>query len=534
MMSMLKENSKGGLISKLVMNALHVMLSSSIGRIFHSKDTPISQTPPVDIAKVEHHSGELLTLRKAVEASGEVIFMTDKEGIITYVNPEFTILYGYEAKEIIGKTTPRILKSCVMKERFYEQFWETLLRKQIVKGEFVNKCKDGTLVTVEGSANPIEDDQDEIIGFLAIQRDISERKRAEESVEVARLFQQSIIDGIADPIMVIGTDYQVTLMNQAAKEFATNGRELIHPLLCYQISHGRDEPCDGMEHPCPLSQVQESGKTIIVEHNHYQANGESRLVEVAASPYWGANDTVQGIIEVIRDITERVRAKEQLQQYTERLRALAAQIAEVEEMERQRLAQELHDQVGQNLTALGINLNIIRTQLPEALDESVHFHLGDSVSLIEQTAEQIRNLMANLRPPVLDDYGLLAALRWLSEQFARRMAITVTVDGEAIHPRLAARVENALFRIVQEALTNIAKHAQASRVSIKLASDSQSIHLEIADNGIGFDLSAGKNMNGEMGWGLMCMTERAEAVNGRFSVESVPGYGTKVIVDVKR
>jgi two-component system sensor histidine kinase UhpB len=139
-----------------------------------------------------------------------------------------------------------------------------------------------------------------------------------------------------------------------------------------------------------------------------------------AAPFWGTDGTFQGIIETMRDITERKRTEDALQQYTKRLRSLAAQLTEIAETERQQLARELHDQVGQNLTVLGINLNIIKAQLPENSPTEVRFRLDDSLALVEQTAERIRDVMANLRPPVLDDYGLMAALRWYGDQFAKR------------------------------------------------------------------------------------------------------------------
>jgi len=182
---------------------------------------------------------ELLILRKAVETSGEVIFLTDREGIITYVNPEFARLYGYSAEEVIGKTTPRILKSGYMTDRDYERFWEALLNNQVVKGEFINKHKDGTLVTVEGSANPILDEDQDIIGFLAIQRDVAEQKRVKQELEAAHVFQQSIINGVTEPIMVIGTDFQVIAANHAAREFSSGDKDGTLPIHCYEISHLR-------------------------------------------------------------------------------------------------------------------------------------------------------------------------------------------------------------------------------------------------------------------------------------------------------
>ena len=125
---------------------------------------------------------ELRKLRTAVVASGEVIFMADRDGLFTFVNPEFTRLYGYTAAEVVGKATPRILKSGVMKPEDYGIFWQNLLNKQVVKAELINKTKDGRLVTVGVSVNPILDDDGNTTGFLAIQRDITERKRSEEAL----------------------------------------------------------------------------------------------------------------------------------------------------------------------------------------------------------------------------------------------------------------------------------------------------------------------------------------------------------------
>ena len=367
-----------------------------------------------------------------------------------------------------------------------------------------------------------------------LSREIVERKRTQEALEAAHAFQQSIIDGVAEPIMVIGVDHRVKLMNRAAREFSSGLTDTLKPLFCYQISHQRETPCDGMKHPCPLEKVRESGRPVTVVHEYYQKNEEQRFFEVIASPLLGGDGTFQGIIESKRDITERKRVEETLQQYTERLRALAAQLAELTETERQQLAQELHDQVGQNLTALGINLNIVQTQLPEESTDLLRSRVDESLSLVEQTAERIRDVMANLRPPVLDDYGLVSALRWYGEQFARRTDIAVIVEGEEPVPRLDAQVENTLFRIAQETLTNVAKHAQATQVTITVDVDNRTVRLVVADDGIGFDTAQRSALDGGHGLGLLIMNERAEAVGGVFRIESHPGGGTKLIVEVTR
>ena len=146
------------------------------------------------------------------------------------------------------------------------------------------------------------------------------------------------------------------------------------------------------------------------------------------------------------------------------MRALTARLAEVQERERQQLARELHDRIGQNLTSLSLNLNIIEQLLPESTPPAVSDRLRDSLEVIGEASRRVRDVMAELRPPVLDDYGLLAALRWYGELFALRSGLDVRVDGRDPEPRPGLPLETALFRIAQEALNNVVKHARAHRV----------------------------------------------------------------------
>ena len=136
-----------------------------------------------DVTERKRAEADLAKLHRAVESSGEVIFLTDREGVITYVNPEFTKLYGYTAPEVIGQTTPRILKSGMLNPQDYKGLWETILSGQTVRGEWINRAKDGRLIEIDGSFSPIQDDDGSIIGFLAIQRDLTERKRVEAEIK---------------------------------------------------------------------------------------------------------------------------------------------------------------------------------------------------------------------------------------------------------------------------------------------------------------------------------------------------------------
>ena len=244
--------------------------------------------------------------------------------------------------------------------------------------------------------------------------------------------------------------------------------------------------------------------------------------------------TVGELTDSLAIAIQHARLFDSVVQQRQQLRALAAQLAEAEESERQRLAQALHNQVGQNLTALGLNLNLVRTHVPEATTDLVYSRLDDSLALVEETMERIRDVMADLRPPMLDDYGLVATLRWYAEQFSSRAGVPVTVQGEEPVPRLDTPAENALFRIAQEALTNVAKHAQATQVSVTVAANDETVRLVVADDGVGFDPAQRTRLDGHQGWGLLTMTERAGAVGGRCRIESHPQQGTRLIVEVAR
>jgi signal transduction histidine kinase len=222
---------------------------------------------------------------------------------------------------------------------------------------------------------------------------------------------------------------------------------------------------------------------------------------------------------------------EDLRQSTAQLQALSRRLVDVQESERRRFSRELHDQVGQNLTALSINLDILKTQLPSG-NAGLRLRLEDAGTLLESTAATIENVMAELRPPMLDDYGLLPALQWYANDFARRTGIAAAVVGEEGGERLAQSAEIALFRIVQEALNNVAKHAHAANVRIELERTSTELAVIVADDGVGYGATPANAARRRSGLGMVTMRERTQAVGGRFEIGPAPIGGTRVVVRV--
>jgi PAS domain S-box-containing protein len=242
---------------------------------------------------------------------------------------------------------------------------------------------------------------------------------------------------------------------------------------------------------------------------------------------------VEEVADSVAIAIQQTRLLDSIRHQGERLRDAMARLAEAEEAERRAVVRALHDRVGQNLTALDLNLSTIRGQLDNHDLPDLCSRLEHALSLVEQTTERIRRLMADLRPPVLDDYGVFAALHWYADQFFAQTGIAVDVRGDEEAARdLPAHVQNALFRIAQEALNNIAKHAHATDASVSLFSNETTVRLAVSDDGVGFEPEElGQERSS---WGLLTMRERAESVGAEFAIESHPGEGTSVVVEVSR
>ena len=237
---------------------------------------------------------------------------------------------------------------------------------------------------------------------------------------------------------------------------------------------------------------------------------------------------------------EQARLFDAVNQQRAQLRTLGAKLTEVQEQERRQLARELHDELGQSLTAVRMNLAAIERALPVEYTDVVHIvgeRLQEAALLTDQTLEQIRELSLNLRPPMLDDLGLGPTLRWYIKQFAARMKLETTFDmhglDDRIGQRFASEIETALYRVVQEALTNVSRHACATKVAIVLRYDDTAISVQIEDDGQGFDMmQASPHRNGALGMGLLGMHERVTLLGGTFEVISEQGSGTRISLSI--
>jgi two-component system sensor histidine kinase UhpB len=200
-------------------------------------------------------------------------------------------------------------------------------------------------------------------------------------------------------------------------------------------------------------------------------------------------------------------------------------------LERQRIARELHDEIGQTLTALGMGLRAI-SDSASSRPERVNKQARELQSVVDTGLSGLQNLIMGLHPPQLDDFGLMAALRWFIAQVKDRLGLLVTITSRGDEAVLAEDIRTVLYRIVQESIINVTRHAKADRANVLVIFDEREVTIRVEDNGCGFDVDTTFNTPGHPCWGLLGMKERAALVDGECEIMSTPGAGTIIEVSV--
>ena len=356
--------------------------------------------------------------------------------------------------------------------------------------------------------------------------DITARKKNEQTVKRSEHLLRLFVEHAPAAIAMFNHEMKYLAVSQRVLEDYRLGDQTLIGRTHYDVFPEIPERWKEIHRRCLAGNIEKCDADPFP-----RADGRLDWIRWEIHPWYETAGKIGGIILFSEVITKRVQTEKALRQSHNQLRLLTARLAEVEETQRRYLVRELHDQVGQNLTALSINLNLVGSLLPPESREFVQAKLKDSQELIEETSTRIRDLMAELRPPELDDYGLAAALRWYGDRLTARTGLKIFTPIGNIQ-RLPLNTELTLFRIAQEALTNITKHSRASQATIELEVEGEFARLTISDNGIGFDPTSEHSQNKGGGWGLPIMKERAETVGASFRIESESGKGTRVIIEV--
>jgi PAS domain S-box-containing protein len=380
--------------------------------------------------------------------------------------------------------------------------------------------RDGREIAVEHSAAPILAAKGEVIGVVLIFRDVSERRQE----QIALAEQAALLELTQDSVFVIDMEGRVLFWSRGAEAMlgytkAQAAGKIAHEMLQTEFPHPfaevRDELTRVGHWEGDLVKIAQDGRRVVVA-------GRWAL-------QWGKRGEPPRVLVVNSDITERKLAEQSLVLQREQLRALAERLQLVREEDRKRVARDLHDQIGQILTAIKMDMTWMTRHLP-ASEDKVLARIAESIQSINDGVKAVRTICSGLRPGVLDDLGLAAAIEWQANEFVSRNGIQCQVSVPPVDLHLDGDRATATFRIFQECLTNVTRHAQAKSVRVVLSQEDENILLTVEDDGIGFCESDLSNSLGSLG--LLGMKERAQFCGGDVQISSTPGNGTTVTVRV--
>lgn len=550
---------------------------SLLGRIFHCDVEPmrdasgnISGCLAVGLDVTEHRLSErnVRKLSLAVEQGEDAVIITGEDGTIEYVNPAFERLTGYSSVEAVGRNAD-ILKSGQHDPEFYERLWRTIRAGEVFRGEFTNRKKDGTLYVEEKTITPVRDEAGRITHFVATSKDVSERVIAYHNLENVVLERTREVQQL----------YQQAEQRSRALAALYNADEQLHRYL------GMDQVLQSLvdvavdildaDKSCVHLWDEQQDRLVLKASRGFSAESEARM-----QTYWAGEDLtgevfVEGEPVALSDIAAAPPQRRQIAQeegirsilcvpirlgeqtlgvfeldYREvhdfddeerrfllaftqravmavgnaRLHEQAQQAAVL--LERQRMARELHDSVTQSLYSLTLVAEAGRRLAASGEPAQAAQYIERMGETARQALKDMRLMVFEMRPFELAEIGLVRALQQRLEAVEKRAGIEahLQVIGE---PDLPEWLDEALYRIAQEALNNALKHAVASRIEVLIRGSDEWVEIEVSDNGVGFDTQTAVHQGG---MGLENMLERARQIGAELRLISTPGEGTTVLV----
>ncbi len=515
-----RHRKKNGTIIDVDVTTHQITINGRLSRIVLAND--VTETVKAERALKESED----KYRIIVENANEGILLLDQTSKITFVNPKLASIVGYKRDEVENRSVLGFL---------FEEDRESALNyiSQNREGnretfEFRLKHKDGSERWVVSNAVPIFDENNYYKGGLALITDITQQRKAETVLHRTNEMLRALINYSPLSVVILDKEGKTELWNPASERiFGWSSEEIIGKTLPFV-------PEDKAEEHLQLRRIIMEGESFTGKEVVRVRKDRKKInVSISASPLFDSDHHPIGISSFLIDVTdkkiaekEREKLFKQISSARNRLKILSAKLISVQEAEKRNISRELHDEIGQMLTAIKIDLQRIKDNPSPGEISAV---TDDCTRLIEKTISVVRNLSLELRPSIIDDLGLAASLRWYADKFSQRTGITVKTEIKKIEEVLPAECAITLFRICQEALTNIAKHSEAEYVKITLNQNNSAITLTIEDNGKGFDLQkALKQAAKGKSLGLLGMQERAELLGGSFRIKSTEGSGTLV------
>ncbi|MGC2164751.1 MAG: PAS domain-containing protein [Gallionella sp.] len=505
------------------------------GYALKETDKPIKLIGAFQDITGRRHAEDELRIAAIAFATQNGMLITDADGLIQRVNPAFTRVTGYPASEAIGRT-PALLQSGRHEKGFFEQMWNSLKHEGFWQGEIWNRRKNGEIYPEMLIITRIVSERGETTHYVGNFSDISALKESEQKQQQLSEQISRYADEIADlyenaPCGYHSIDKNGVFQHINRTELKWLGYswdEIVGKLSMFDILTADSQ----QTFQRAFRYFMDSGEVRDVEMEMIRKDGSTLHVLNSAVAVYDTNGNYVTSRSTVYDMTERKKMERERSDNLQRLAEVSHHLVAAQEEARRLLSRELHDRTSPNLAAININLNMIAADMAAAHSIEFAERLEDTRALIDDTAESIRGICADMRPPLLDYAGLAAALESYVHQFSRRTGIKVKFKCDNRETRCAPELESLLFRICQEALTNCAKHASAESANVTLNCGNH-VELTIADNGLGFDI-AQLGKDGSIGLGILNMREMAEVAGGTFTLTSAPTQGTSVRVTINQ
>jgi PAS domain S-box-containing protein len=454
------------------------------------------------------------------------IFMLDPDGRVANWNTGAVRIKGYHADEIIGQHFSRFYTPEDAEKGVPQRGLAAALNAGRYEAEGWRVRKDGRLFWANVVITPVYGDAGELIGFAKVTRDLTERRKADEQY---RQSERQLAE--AQHMAHLGSwhwDVAANLVTWSDEMYRIYGLKPRAEDVTYESFLAFVHPGDREMVQANISRSLLDHKPFAFDHRIIRADGAERTLQAHGEPMVDSEGRLTAIAGTGQDITERKEIEYQLQSSRERLRQLSAHLEVAREEERARMAREIHDELGGMLTGLKMDVSQMRRGSP-ALDPPARSKLEDFSLAIDLAVQTVRRIASDLRPAVLDDFGLIAAMEWQLGEFQRRSGIACSWQSGLRAVDLPREDMTAVFRIFQESLTNVARHAQATQVQVLVEGDTDHLVLQIRDNGLGI---TPEQSQGSQSLGLAGMRERVSLLAGEILIEGDPGQGTNVLVRI--
>ncbi|RYY48999.1 MAG: PAS domain S-box protein [Chitinophagaceae bacterium] len=453
--------------------------------------------------------------RTLIEQASDGIFISNKDGQYLDVNSNGIKMTGYSKDELLELTIYDLMAPGEAENNPVKL--DELLSGNVVINERKLRRRDGELINVEISAKLLVDGR-----FLGMVRDISARKIVEEALKLSEEKYRLLFYQNPMPMMMISMpDRDFLDVNDAALEFYGYTKEEFLKMNVMDIRPDDEkgklrnmiaEGKRGINYAGIWKHVKKDGSVVSVNITSHDISYQEKPARLVLAD----------------DVTEQIIAEENLQKSHEAYRQLASHLETIREAERTHMAREIHDELGQQLTGLKMDISWLSRKI-KSEDKEVQRKIVETIELIDGTVKTVRRIATELRPSILDDLGLIAAMEWQSEEFERRSGIKTNFECNLAAIEVNTDLATGVFRIYQESLTNVMRHADATAVNASLMIKENNLKLLIADDGKGFVVEEIAN---KKTLGLMGMRERATLLGGTYEISSMPNKGTAVIIVV--